>query len=318
MYAFLKRGHKAWFEAVLPVLLVCAAVYLLCVPPLSQFYGKNPGYTWLLAVPWLDYVAQLGLYAVMALGLVHLLFLILMGWAACFLFGSELKSFFTRFLVVMGVFILFVAVVGSVFVAYSGENPVATFEKYNQAEVEEFLKLTDAKNLPADQMYFLKENLPSIVRYSLILTPALGVCAFVVILIFNLMIGRRLFVHLLPRNSFAWRINELVIPFDLVWIVIIAIATIVIDLLVTPIQMGVYISINLLLVSSMLYFFQGLSIVSYYFDKKQVGLLIRYFFYLTFFFLFQLVGLVLTGFGFFDSWFDFRKLNTIDEKPPAA
>jgi uncharacterized protein YybS (DUF2232 family) len=55
------------------------------------------------------------------------------------------------------------------------------------------------------------------------------------------------------------------------------------------------------------YFFQGIAIVSFYFNKKQFPRIIRIFLY-TLIAVQQLVLLAVIGLGFFDMWFNFRKL----------
>ena len=55
------------------------------------------------------------------------------------------------------------------------------------------------------------------------------------------------------------------------------------------------------------YFFQGIAIVSFYFNKKQFPRVIRIFLY-TLIAIQQLVLLAVIGLGFFDMWFNFRKL----------
>jgi uncharacterized protein YybS (DUF2232 family) len=67
------------------------------------------------------------------------------------------------------------------------------------------------------------------------------------------------------------------------------------------------IGINGLLILLSVYFFQGIAIVSYYFDRRKLPRLIRIFLY-TLIAVQQLVLLVVIGLGFFDLWFNFRKI----------
>jgi uncharacterized protein YybS (DUF2232 family) len=67
------------------------------------------------------------------------------------------------------------------------------------------------------------------------------------------------------------------------------------------------IGINGLLILMSVYFFQGIAIVSFYFNKKQFPRIIRFFLY-TLIAVQQLVLLAVIGLGFFDMWFNFRKL----------
>jgi uncharacterized protein YybS (DUF2232 family) len=63
---------------------------------------------------------------------------------------------------------------------------------------------------------------------------------------------------------------------------------------------------NGLLILMMIYFFQGIAIVSFYFDKKRFPRFIRFFLY-ALIALQQLILLVVIGLGFFDMWVNFRR-----------
>jgi uncharacterized protein YybS (DUF2232 family) len=58
------------------------------------------------------------------------------------------------------------------------------------------------------------------------------------------------------------------------------------------------------------YFFQGIAIVSYYFNKKQFPFLLRFFLY-SLVALQQIVLLIVIGIGFFDVWLNFRKIKSV-------
>jgi len=65
--------------------------------------------------------------------------------------------------------------------------------------------------------------------------------------------------------------------------------------------------LNGLIVLMVIYFLQGIAIVSYYFEKKRISVVLKVFLYVLvvvqqFFFL------VVVGVGLFDMWFDFRRL----------
>jgi len=66
------------------------------------------------------------------------------------------------------------------------------------------------------------------------------------------------------------------------------------------------IGLNGLLILLTVYFFQGIAIVSFYFDKKRLPRLVRVFLY-TLIALQQLILLAVIGLGFFDLWLNFRK-----------
>jgi uncharacterized protein YybS (DUF2232 family) len=65
--------------------------------------------------------------------------------------------------------------------------------------------------------------------------------------------------------------------------------------------------LNGLLILMTIYFFQGIAIVSFYFEKKRFPRLLRIFLY-SLIALQQAILLVVIGIGFFDMWMNFRKL----------
>lgn len=69
------------------------------------------------------------------------------------------------------------------------------------------------------------------------------------------------------------------------------------------------VGVNGLIVLMTIYFFGGIAIVSYYFEKKNVPRLFRILLY-CFIALQQLAMLVVMGLGFLDIWLDFRKIKS--------
>ena len=91
------------------------------------------------------------------------------------------------------------------------------------------------------------------------------------------------------------------LPEKLIWVVIIMAV-----LALIPTQPLRAVGINSLILLSIIYCFQGLSIVVFFMHKWDVPLLLRSFFYVMI--VFQSLGtLVLLFFGIADIWFDFRK-----------
>jgi uncharacterized protein YybS (DUF2232 family) len=72
--------------------------------------------------------------------------------------------------------------------------------------------------------------------------------------------------------------------------------------------------LNALIALLPVYFFQGIAIVSFFFEKKQVPRMVKVFVY-GIIALQQIFLLVVVGLGFFDTWLNFRKLDT--PAPPA-
>jgi uncharacterized protein YybS (DUF2232 family) len=73
--------------------------------------------------------------------------------------------------------------------------------------------------------------------------------------------------------------------------------------------------LNGLLVLGTVYFFQGMAIVAFFFEKKRLPRPVRALLY-ALLLLQQLLLLAIVGLGFFDLWFNFRKLDTRHDTPP--
>jgi hypothetical protein len=75
-----------------------------------------------------------------------------------------------------------------------------------------------------------------------------------------------------------------------------------------PVSSFKIIGLNSLLVILVIYFFQGIAVVSYFFEKKRFPTFLRLIFY-TLLAIQQLFLLCVIGIGLFDIWINFRKLN---------
>ena len=91
-------------------------------------------------------------------------------------------------------------------------------------------------------------------------------------------------------------------PDPLVWVLVGAGC-----ILLLPGTVSKAIGMNLLLVVLLVYFFQGLSIVAFFFDRKRVPKLIRGFAY-AFIVLQEIATLLVVGLGVFDVWFNVRRI----------
>ncbi len=79
-------------------------------------------------------------------------------------------------------------------------------------------------------------------------------------------------------------------------------------LIFLPIYTIKIIAINSLIVLMFVYFFQGIAVVSFFFQKKSWPFAFRFFFY-TLIAIQPLFMFLVIGFGLFDTWINFRKLD---------
>jgi uncharacterized protein YybS (DUF2232 family) len=97
-------------------------------------------------------------------------------------------------------------------------------------------------------------------------------------------------------------LNQWRSPEPLVWVAIGCGA-----MLLLPVAALKIIGINGLIVLMAVYFFQGIAIVSFFFEKKRFPAALRFILY-SLIGLQQFLLLLIIGLGFFDMWVDFRKL----------
>lgn len=126
---------------------------------------------------------------------------------------------------------------------------------------------------------------------------------------FTMVLGNMLLLKTSGHAPWA-RYRYWQLPEKIIWVVI---GTGLLALL--PIQPFRTIGINCLVLLSIVYCFQGMSIAVFFMNKWNVPLLLRSFFYVMI--VFQSFGtLILLVFGIADIWFDFRKLKQDELNQP--
>jgi len=140
------------------------------------------------------------------------------------------------------------------------------------------------------------------IQYGLIrIIPAMVTASFLLVTWSNLLMARPI---LKSRGLFFPEFGPLKLwkaPDSLIWVLIGCGG-----LLMLPGSTLKIVGLNILLVLLMIYFFQGIAIVSFFFEKKQFPRPLRVFFY-TLIAIQQIVLLVVIGLGIFDMWINFRK-----------
>jgi len=164
------------------------------------------------------------------------------------------------------------------------------------------LSLYENMGMKQESIQMISASLESI-KYVLIrIIPALVVASTLFISWINLLLSKSIFNNwnlIYPEFGTLklWKAPEL-----LVWIIIGCGI-----LLIFPNNTLKILGLNGLLILMTIYFFHGIAIVSFYFEKKRLPRLLRFFLY-SLIALQQIVLLVVIGLGFFDMWLNFRKL----------
>jgi uncharacterized protein YybS (DUF2232 family) len=134
--------------------------------------------------------------------------------------------------------------------------------------------------------------------------PGMFIVSYMTTVWLNVLIIKRLLARIGIRLKNMENLNRFRAPDRLVWAVIgFGI------LLALPVGSLKYLGINCLIILMLIYFFQGIAVISFYFQKKQSPTFLKVFCYgliaVQIYFLILVIGL-----GFFDNWINFRKLET--------
>lgn len=177
---------------------------------------------------------------------------------------------------------------------YMSENAKLSLSMYKELGVE------------AENLEFISNSMDKILYVLIRILPSFLIAFTLVITWLNLLMARGL---LMARNIFCpdfGALNKWHSPESLVWGIIASGLC-----LILPNQSIKIFGMNVLIVIMIVYFFQGIAILSFYFEKKQVSRMFKICFYL-FILMQQLFILLVAALGLFDVWGDFRKLKNVE------
>ena len=188
-----------------------------------------------------------------------------------------------------------------IFSVFSGTGITTVVSEYVGRNLELTMALYQSMGMSEENIRLISQTLEQIHQVLLRITPALVTASTLFVTWSNTLLAKPL---LKSRSLFYPDFGSLKMwkaPEALVWVAIgCALA------LFIPVTAIKIIGLNGLLVLMMIYFFQGIAIVSFYFEKKRFPRFIRFFLY-ALIALQQLVLLVVIGLGFFDMWVNFRR-----------
>ena len=188
------------------------------------------------------------------------------------------------------------------FSATSDNGIISLISGYVRKNLEATLTLYQEMGMPADNVELVRESIEQIQYVFIRILPALAVISTMMVAWSSLLLSRPLlkrmnlfFPDFAPLN--LWKAPE-----PLVWGVIGCGM-----MLMIPSNEVKLAGINALLILMTIYFFQGIAIISFFFDKKRIPRILRIFLY-ALVALQQILLLLIIGIGFFDTWLNFRKL----------
>ena len=175
------------------------------------------------------------------------------------------------------------------------------------------VEMHEKMGFPQESIAVLRERTPQIAEAILELLPAAVFVSLGLVVLFNLVLLCRRF----PETRAKWvalaSLTEWKAPDFLVWGLIVSGFAIFIP----GFESFKTLAANLLLVFGACYFFQGLAIIAFYFNKNHVPRFVRGVVYLFIVFQ-QIFTLFVVGLGLFDLWVDFRRLRKQDLNPSQA
>jgi uncharacterized protein YybS (DUF2232 family) len=175
------------------------------------------------------------------------------------------------------------------------------------------VEMHEKMGFPQESIAVLKERAPEIATMILHLLPAAAFVTLGLIVLFNVVLLCRRFPEKRPHWVALVNLREWKAPEFLVWGVIVSGFAVFIP----GLESVKALAANLLLVFGACYFFQGLAIIAFYFDKNNVPRFVRGVVYLFIVFQ-QIFTVIVVGLGLFDLWIDFRRLKKQDLNPSRA
>ncbi len=176
--------------------------------------------------------------------------------------------------------------------------------------LENSLVIYEKAGFSTETIELARERSAQIIDIIIQIMPALAFIGFVAIILINLVFLTYRFPE---HRSFFFSLSDLRewrSPDPLIWCFIFSGF-----FLFLPVHWGLKtLALNILLMSALFYFFQGLAIVAYFFHHKKVPILLRSVGYVLIA-LEQFATLFVVGLGLFDLWGDFRRLNKRDLNP---
>jgi uncharacterized protein YybS (DUF2232 family) len=184
----------------------------------------------------------------------------------------------------------------------TGEGVLAIVSNYVAKNLELTLVLYQSMGMPQENVQLISQSLDKIQHVLVTIIPALVSTSTLFVAWISILLAKPVLISRSLYYPDFGPLNLWTAPDYLVWVVIgCGLA------LFLPIPVIKVVGLNGLLILMTVYFFQGIAIVSYYFNKKRFPKILRVFLY-TLMALQQLILLAVIGLGFFDLWINFRKL----------
>jgi uncharacterized protein YybS (DUF2232 family) len=275
----------------------------LLLPLPILYYRIKLGRTISALVPIIALVIIVIVMNTLPFDIVFVAVLLIIGFSLGELVGSQISiektMLYTGGLVFFGGAFCFI-----LFSAVSGHNLFDEFSRSVAHNREFLLAVYRNMGMPAENIAEFTRFLDEIQKIVIRILPALLITSTFFIIWINLLLGRTLLKSRQMQYPDYGRLNIWQAPEYLVWGVIGCGLLILI-----PDDMAEIIGLNGLIALMLIYFFQGIAIVSFFFEKTQVPRFAKITLYALL--VLQEVLLVVIAIGFIDVWANFRKLEKL-------
>jgi uncharacterized protein YybS (DUF2232 family) len=186
---------------------------------------------------------------------------------------------------------------------FSNTSVLALISDYVKTNLEVTLVLYKEMGMSDGSITAISNSMDKI-HYTLVrILPGLSIISILMITWTNILIARGILINKRMFFPDFGRLNLWKSPEGFVWGAI----GCTLVLLLIPDNLLKMIGLNGIIILMTIYFFQGIAIVAYFFEKKRLPRMFRIFLY-SFIALQQIILLLVIGLGFFDMWLNFRKL----------
>lgn len=291
------------------ILIFVVSVYMpiigffcaLFIPLPTLFYRSKLGRRNGAIVPIITIILMVAILGRISIDLLFFIELLLLGFVLSELIELDLSIEKTILFACSSVIVT--GIVSLIFYSNLSDKGIyALVSEYVTKNLELTLELYKNMGVSQDSIQMISNSMQNIQYVLVRMIPALVIASTFFVSWTSLLVSKPL---LLNRDLFYPAFGSLNLwkaPESLVWTIIGCGL-----LLLLPSKAFKIIGLNGILILMTIYFFQGIAIVSFYFEKKRFPRILRFILY-SLIALQQIILLVVIGIGFFDMWLNFRKL----------
>ena len=275
--------------------------FAILIPLPALYYRKKLGRRFGALVPAMAILVILTVSGGISTDIFFIIGLLLIGFVLSEFLELKLSVEQTVLSVCCIVFVSFAAVM--VFYSnISGTTVSAMISDYVNKNLALSITMYEDMGVPAKNIDMISGAIEKIEYVLVRIIPAIVIVSTLFVTWTSILLARPVFkAGNLVCPDFG-RLNHWKAPEYLVWVVITCGV-----MLALPDKTIKIFGLNGLLVLITIYFFEGIAIVSFYFEKKKMPRTLKAILY-TLIAIQQIAVLIVIGLGFFDTWFDFRKL----------